>query len=492
MSDPGRRNLPRRGGLLAAFTWSYLVFTVINAKADAHASCESESALCEAPSAEGLGLVQAKSRHGKVNLSNHSDAEDDLDIDVLDREPQDTGTTLLSIPANESASGTEKWVVAKAILNEDIDEDRKTAMTAKNSTPHVVSTLAETTNLSQVRNPDLALAQSNSDDAANSGFRNKVTHIVQILQQGTTYERTASWALRKLQGAPAGVMIMLMIIFVFVAMIAFLMLVQPEKDDRVEHQMMQTQAPGGPNLGKKPAIMTNSPKIQSKGISHESGMPIPTTPHLPHTSISGGLEVVFCPDLIVPQGCECILIIPVRPINDDPPFEVTDMNGNVVLGVSERLTTLHSSHRMAANRMQDDAPSMRRLIIATAQGDILAQCCAARPSKPPGERGSAEFHLLRASGEYFATLTRNGSPQDQYALQTLNGKRLHFWGSFESQYHAVNITDQEGKLVATTENCTVTFDGTAEYYRLRVAPLTDVGLVLCSLLCIEHLGEGQS
>jgi len=102
--------------------------------------------------------------------------------------------------------------------------------------------------------------------------------------------------------------------------------------------------------------------------------------------------------------------------------------------------------------------------------------------------GTVEFHLLCAGGEYFGRLTR-GDAIDRYTLDALTGARLHLWGSFD--IYTVNITDDEGKLLATTEPCNADFDFRGEYYRVRMAPLTDVGLVLCSLFCIYHLGEGQ-
>jgi hypothetical protein len=124
------------------------------------------------------------------------------------------------------------------------------------------------------------------------------------------------------------------------------------------------------------------------------------------------------------------------------------------------------------------------LQLKTSQGEMLAQCCPVRSDLMPGVQGGIEFQLLRADGEYFARLTRSQG-EDRYMLSTVVGLQLHFWGSFE--HYAVNITDEAAKLLATTEKCHVDFDPSGRYYRLRAAPLTDIGIVLCSLLCVHQL-----
>jgi len=90
---------------------------------------------------------------------------------------------------------------------------------------------------------------------------------------------------------------------------------------------------------------------------------------------------------------------------------------------------------------------------------------------------------MTSTGVNYATLRRN-STQEGYELVTPE-RTMHFWGSFD--HHAVNITDEAGKLLATTELCAADWDPTGEFYRLRVAPLVDVGLLLCSLVCIDQV-----
>jgi len=216
-------------------------------------------------------------------------------------------------------------------------------------------------------------------------------------------------------------------------------------------------------------------------------------------------EMQFCPDLRVPESCECILVVPVRPLSLAP-FDITDMSGNVVLRAVLKGSHTASTFSLAGGSAMSlgacgrqsseqgrgsmpPGPSWRLLLMTASnagQGDVLAQCCIAR-SSTGGGAGPPEFHLLRAQGDFFARLTQNEA-RDRYVLTTLSGARHRFWGSFD--HHAVNIIDDAGDLMATTEACSVDFDSRGQFYRVRVAPMTDVGLVLCSLLCIGHLGYG--
>jgi hypothetical protein len=225
----------------------------------------------------------------------------------------------------------------------------------------------------------------------------------------------------------------------------------------------------------------------------------------------------FCSDLVVPPNCECLLVVPLRPIGRDGSFSVSDSDGLAVLRVApegdggrgeayDRMLPPCSAMSLTPGhpRRTGDKLSfmpyggsltptgaktpprpvpltsgLSRLQLMTADGNVLAKCGAVR------RRGATEFHLARADGAHFGTLATD-EHKDRYTLATMTNTSLNFWGSFE--HHAVNITDEAGTLLATTEPCNTEFDASSEYYRLRVAPGADVGLVVCSLLCIDHLG----
>uniref|UniRef100_A0A7S2FBY2 Tubby C-terminal domain-containing protein n=1 Tax=Alexandrium andersonii TaxID=327968 RepID=A0A7S2FBY2_9DINO len=194
----------------------------------------------------------------------------------------------------------------------------------------------------------------------------------------------------------------------------------------------------------------------------------------------------LCPDLVVPPNCECILLIPTATLGQEE-FNITDTHGNTVLSVEPRPAPPRSSGGPTSSPLSAFSPTgsplrsgaqagsrPQRLVLNSIYNDLLAQCGPApsKRSEPP------EFHLLRASGEYFAKLTCSES-RKECMLVTKSGARLHFWGSPAD--HALNVTSGSGRVCATTEPQTL------QRYKLRVAPLMDVGLVLCGVLCIDHL-----
>lgn len=179
-------------------------------------------------------------------------------------------------------------------------------------------------------------------------------------------------------------------------------------------------------------------------------------------------EMQCCPDLVVPQHCECILLLPLDLGKTHSSFAITDVNGSPVLNASPQAASMMNPWRAT---------------VTTATGENLVQCCEARQGP------EAEFHILKAGGQLFARLTYSPSRDgvgDRYLLTLRSGAVLHFWGNFENC--AVNITDDGNRLLSTTEIGPANFDLEGKYCRLRVAPLADVGLALCGLLCIgQHM-----
>jgi len=173
-------------------------------------------------------------------------------------------------------------------------------------------------------------------------------------------------------------------------------------------------------------------------------------------------ELHFCPDLVVPQHCECILVLPVDVGTTRTAFTIMDVHGSPVL--------------KAVPGSQPDGTWLAT--VTTSAGEKLVTCFDARPSSR-----EVEYHLNRASGQSFAKLTYNQA-QDKYLMTLQSGTTLSIWGNFANS--AVNITDAGNRLLATTEIGSADFDPDGTYVRLRVAPLADVGLALCGLLCIGH------
>jgi len=174
----------------------------------------------------------------------------------------------------------------------------------------------------------------------------------------------------------------------------------------------------------------------------------------------------FCPDLVVPEQCECILVVPVYAPNGS--FSICDMHGRAVLHA-------FTSANGAAWRLD----------VQSATGETLARCVEARPSVGSAAAGNGfEFHMLDAHGQFYARLVQLHG-EERFVLTTQSGLKLHLWGNFQTQ--AINVSDEEDSLLATTEPCGADFGQTGSYYRLRVAPLENVGHSLCALLCIGQI-----
>jgi len=174
----------------------------------------------------------------------------------------------------------------------------------------------------------------------------------------------------------------------------------------------------------------------------------------------------FCPDLVVPEQCECMLMVPVYAPNGT--FSICDMNGR---------TVLHASAQTKAGPQG----ALWQLTLHTITGEALAHCVEARGGSPSS---GMEFHILDAKAERFGSIFQLQG-QQRFELTTVSGLKLNFWGNFQTQ--AVNVTDVHGGLLATTEPCGADFDQTGNYYNLRVAPLANVGYSLCALLCIGQI-----
>lgn len=181
----------------------------------------------------------------------------------------------------------------------------------------------------------------------------------------------------------------------------------------------------------------------------------------------------FCPDLVVPQGCECILIVPSKPTRGAPCC-ITDASGNVVLRISD----VDAS---------DDQPGISRKALVDAENEILALVggCVRRPTDDVKRQN---FELMRENGETWAQLTYEPVPnsEDKCTIQSKNGQQFYLVGSI--RHNVLNMIDAQGSLIATTEPILQVERGQTpgETYRLRVAPLVDVGMVLCSLICTQH------
>jgi hypothetical protein len=187
------------------------------------------------------------------------------------------------------------------------------------------------------------------------------------------------------------------------------------------------------------------------------------------------------PDGVMADECECIIAVPVYAPSGS--FAICDTSGRPVLhGFAQ--TSGRSDLRY------ENLRPLWRLNLKTSRGDSFAQCIEMMPSTASLYGVSVtglEFHILDAKGEYFASLVQLQLPhgQQRFQITTQEGDKLHAWGNFQTQ--AVNITDEQGSLLAATDPYHIASDQSRSYYRLRVPRVSNAGLPLCALLCIGQV-----
>lgn len=176
----------------------------------------------------------------------------------------------------------------------------------------------------------------------------------------------------------------------------------------------------------------------------------------------------LCPDLVVPEGHECTLLVPCLPqasANNASVGHTTidDGTGGPVCQVK-------------FNSLPD--ASGRRLVISSASGDsIFAYCKDCEPEQD----NSTGLTIHHPSGNTFGVLRLDGGT---YSVVTRRGWRLVFQGDLRGG--CLNATDERGRLLAMAESVG------AGRRSLRIGPLVDAGLVASALLGIDILEHERS
>ncbi|CAJ1358802.1 unnamed protein product [Effrenium voratum] len=181
-------------------------------------------------------------------------------------------------------------------------------------------------------------------------------------------------------------------------------------------------------------------------------------------------EDTLCPCLVVPPGME--FVFAVREVlcgsRQELSFSIVDLEGSPL---SHVIVNESGSGPQCGLFLQ----MLDREPLASVRTDVLY----AWPSGLP--------QICLPSGEVYCTVEKGWGRQ--YLLRDVNNQKLlKLEGNFKEKM--VKIISMSGQLVALSERCTVNFDG-GTYYQVRVAPHTDAGLILCSLLAIDKI-EGKA
>ncbi|CAE7544471.1 unnamed protein product [Symbiodinium natans] len=165
-------------------------------------------------------------------------------------------------------------------------------------------------------------------------------------------------------------------------------------------------------------------------------------------------DAYFTPDLVVPDGCECILLIRSKP-QQGQISDVIDSAGGVVLRIADT-----------------DMVSMGRRKLLSPQGALLGQCGRARSSLP--HSATTTFEIQNSHLQVFARLThepRQGV-HDKCIIETKLDQKLLLFGSI--QHQTLNLADLDGRLLATTEPVTQQARATCHCCALALAAPTHV------------------
>lgn len=280
-----------------------------------------------------------------------------------------------------------------------------------------------------------------------------------------------------------------------------------------DHNEDQYKAPrvssGQPNQ-HRPAYAQRSPENSAGSIQphHDSGRlsaypPVNQTPVAmkepyreppPPPAEMGSAQMApmraLCPELIVPRGSECILVVHYLPPGqrDQVEFDILDINGESVLKVevvpTPQISSRHNPKQMGSQRSRNPTIKLKSLQPReTTGGFIFAYCRITTKDDDAGSK-QQNVYIYKEDDELYAHLMKDEMRKRYVLTSGHHGLQLLFEGNFEE--HVVNVTNEAGERVAATEPRVMHFDPT-KYYKLRVAANADVGLVLCGLLMINQM-----
>lgn len=332
-----------------------------------------------------------------------------------------------------------------------------------------VHSLLNVTNAANTSNPANTSGSSASEtiDSGSLQSLNGTTPVKQLMLLLTGLQRHVSSTSHGTQLNPvAATMTVLLGVLLLTA---FLMVVRPSATTDFDPKRDQALSECRPSSVYKPPRHSHTATTMAPLILHSQ--PAPRTYSLMSGFISKNEESrdIFCSELVVPDGSECVLMVPILPqtifdvIQENSVFPVNDQEGSTCLCIRlQSFTVLGEGLRVAT-------PGLRERIMLTAANGlrILAHC----------ERHGLSFHVHCHDDELFARLSRDET--GAYSLVGRSGPIMRFTG--HTSDCSVRVANPEGRVLAYIEK------GDVSHFKLRVGPLVDVGLVLCGLLALSRM-----
>lgn len=211
----------------------------------------------------------------------------------------------------------------------------------------------------------------------------------------------------------------------------------------------------------------------------------------------------LCPGLVVPRGSECILAVRpvpyIAPLDSDEmvTVEVLEFSGTPVLKAQVTRSPLSHASTSEVQRGGSRSPTVALYMWDAAQGRLestmLASCQEGGTEWSPSDGGRHIF-IYDAKGHLFGCLGRDPTRRSRYGLRLTSGpdpqdprKRsmISFDGNFDD--YAVSVKNENQDQLADSEPCSVGFDQTSKFYRLRIVSGVDAGLIVLCLIAIDEM-----
>jgi len=184
----------------------------------------------------------------------------------------------------------------------------------------------------------------------------------------------------------------------------------------------------------------------------------------------------LCPDLLVPEGSECTLLVPQLNVDGGSRVCISDAKGRPVLRATLGLSPVLRGCR--ASRLAD----IQRLVLSSATGDATFAYCRHGESQPGGGRnGLVMYHNSEAP---FGVLKPDSCEVGSgYSLIANAGWHIYF--RFDRENGNVSAIDECGKLVAVAQPTT------KSTHAIRIGSQVDAGMIVLAVLGIGVL-EGRA
>lgn len=278
---------------------------------------------------------------------------------------------------------------------------------------------------------------------------------------------------------------------VFSSLVLFLVMRDRKTENKLDGSADQ------PNEHRGSASASSSQASFSRNVSVEEGdapwmrrnrspcQPAGLSPLCANLGVSAPSAVThLCPSLVVPQGKECIVVVPALPAmgRETAAVVVLDVDGKPVMQAEVAMGTTTQrplvilraavAHQLAGPA-RTQPPQFK---------ELLAYC------KASALNGHNKGVLIyNAQDQLLAQLAKDPANPElgRYVLQSGCMEQMYFEGDFQA--HAVTVANDQLQMAAETVPATMAFNPTGVFYKLRVVSNVDVGLMICALLAIQCL-----